>query len=296
MSLLRKIGLGTVQWGMDYGIANRAGRPADTEVSRILARAQAVGIDLLDTAAAYGEAETVIGRLPQAKDFTIVTKTLPWRGETGPERLAAVAAGIDASLQRLQRETVQGLLVHHADELLSPHGDALWSLLEDAKAAGKADRIGVSVYEPAQLACLLDRFGIEMVQLPFNLYDQRFLRSGMLAKLKAANIEVHVRSAFLQGVLLMQPSELPAYLSPLCEHHTRCAGLIGGANITPLQAALGFCLQDDETGRVIVGCETLAQFDGIIEAGRAPFLAFDTAAFAVDDEALIDPRRWPTLH
>jgi aryl-alcohol dehydrogenase-like predicted oxidoreductase len=296
MSLLRKIGLGTVQWGMDYGIANRAGRPADTEVSRILARAQAVGIDLLDTAAAYGEAETVIGRLPQAKDFTIVTKTLPWRGEAGPERLAAVVAGIEASLQRLQRETVQGLLVHHADELLSPHGDALWSLLEDTKAAGKADRIGVSVYESAQLARLLDRFGIEMVQLPFNLYDQRFLRSGMLAKLKAANIEVHVRSAFLQGVLLMQPSELPTHLAPLREHHARCAELLQSAGVTPLHAALGFCLQDDETGRVIVGCETLAQFDGIIEAGRAPFLAFDTAAFAVDDEALIDPRRWPTLH
>jgi aryl-alcohol dehydrogenase-like predicted oxidoreductase len=296
MSLLRKIGLGTVQWGMEYGIANRAGRPADTEVGRILARAQAAGIGLLDTAAAYGEAETVIGRLPQAQDFAVVTKTLPWCGETGPERLAAVAAGVDASLARLHRDKVQVLLVHHADDLLSPHGEALWSLLEDTKAAGKAVRIGVSVYEPVQLARLLDRFGIEAVQLPFNLYDQRFLRGGMLAKLKAANIEVHVRSGFLQGVLLMQPGHLPAHLAPLREHHARCTDRLKSANATPLQAALGFCLHNDDVSRVIVGCETLAQLDGILEVGSAPSPAFDTAAFAVDDEALIDPRRWPTVH
>jgi aryl-alcohol dehydrogenase-like predicted oxidoreductase len=296
MTPLRKIGLGTVQWGMEYGIANRVGRPADAEVGRILVRAQAAGIGLLDTAAAYGEAEAVIGRLPQAQDFAIVTKTLPWRGDTGPVRLAEVAAGVHASLARLHRAKVQVLLVHHADELLSPHGEALWSLLEDAKAAGKAVRIGVSVYEPIQLAHLIERFAIEAVQLPFNLYDQRFLRGGMLAKLKGANIEVHARSSFLQGVLLMHPGNLPAHLAPLREHHARCTGRLESANATPLQAALAFCLHNDDVSRVIVGCETLAQLDGILEAGSAPSPAFDTAAFAVDDEALIDPRRWPTVH
>jgi aryl-alcohol dehydrogenase-like predicted oxidoreductase len=296
MSLLGKIGLGTVQWGMDYGIANRAGRPSDAEVGRILDRARTAGISLLDTAAAYGEAETVIGRLPQTRDFGIVTKTLPWRGETGPERLAAVAAGIDASLARLRRGSVQVLLVHHAEELLSPHGGALWELLEDARATGKAGRIGVSVYDPAQLARLLDGFGVEAVQLPLNLYDQRFLRTGMLTKLRTANVEVHVRSSFLQGVLLMQPDNLPAHLSSLREHHIRCAGLLGAAGVTPLQAALGFCLSNGDVAHVIVGCETQAQLDGILDAGAAVSPAFDTTAFAIDDEALVDPRRWPTVH
>ncbi len=289
-----RIGLGSVQWGLDYGIANSQGRPSATVVAAMLVRARAAGVALIDTAAAYGAAEEVIGGLGEAADFALVTKTLPWNPAAATVgRIEDVLTGFRESLARLCRERVHGLLVHHADELLAGHGTALWQSLAALRAAGRVGRLGVSVYDPVQLARLLDGYDIDLVQLPLNLYDQRFVRSGLLAVLKARGIEVHVRSALLQGALILDPAALPSHLSSVRELQARWHAAAAARGVSPLAAAIGFCLDQPEVDHVILGCEPSAQLEGLLAAGDSGRGIPELATCAVADEVVIDPRRWP---
>lgn len=291
-----RLGLGTVQWGLDYGVANQSGRPSDEVVKGILARAKQAGANLLDTAAAYGEAEDVIGRLREADAFPVVTKTLPFdqKSSGDSDRVERVVKGVRHSLSRLRRESVDGLLVHHCDELFGAHGQMLWERLSELKMEGCVQRLGVSVYSPDQLTRLLDLFPLDLVQLPFNVFDQRFLTAGLFDRLKRTGVEVHIRSAFLQGVLLMPEGQLPSFLAglaPIHEHWRRETVALG---MSIVGGALGFCLQHPAVSRVIVGCDTIEQAETLFDAVSESYVELpDFERFHISDTKLIDPRKWP---
>lgn len=297
MKMCGKVGLGTVQWGMPYGIANQDGRPDVSGVRAMLDHAHAGGCDLLDTAYAYGDAERMIGEQGTAAEpFRIVTKTFPLKGQPVTDRtVAAICAAFETSLGRLQRDGIYGLLVHHADDLLAENGGMLWQSLERFKETGRVTKLGVSVYHPEQLKFVLARFPIELVQLPFNIYDQRFARSGLLTLLKQKGVEVHVRSAFLQGLLLLPAEKLTGYFSPFRPQQERVHLRIQQLGLTPYEACMNFCLSQNEVDRVIVGCETPEQVRMLVnvcdELGAS--LGTEMQQFRVDDEALINPSRWP---
>lgn len=291
-----RIGLGTVQWGLDYGVANNSGSPSGDVVKDILRDAWQVGANLLDTAAAYGEAEEVIGGLRQADAFEVVTKTLPFdpEAEGGRARIELVLEGFERSLSRLQRDRVYGLLVHHCDELLAAHGPELWSRLARLKDEGRVGRVGVSVYAPEQLERLLASFPVDMVQLPFNIFDQRFLRTGLFDRLHRAGVEVHVRSAFLQGVALIPEGELPPFLSELAPIHADWRRETAATGMSFVSGALGFCLQHPAVSRVIVGCDTVEQAGMLFKAAVEGYLELsDIERFDICDPKLVDPREWP---
>lgn len=294
-SLLRKLALGTVQWGMSYGIANRTGQTSIDEVENIVELAVQKGIGLLDSAAAYGEAEQVLGSLSSVNQFKIVTKTQPITTPViSSYQVKLVAEMFMRSLQRLHRTSVFGLLVHSADNLLVKNGEYLWKLLTDFREKGLVDKIGVSVYHPEQAERILDQFPIELIQLPMNIYDQRFLRTGMLSKLKAEGVEVHVRSAFLQGLLLMSADQLPDYFYDLKEHHRRLCCYLEDMGISRLRAALCYTLGQQEVDYVVVGAESRKQLEEILIG--ADCFDFDHGSldmFEVEDLSLLDPSRWP---
>lgn len=295
MNRTPKLGLGTVQWGMDYGIANRAGRTTTVEAGNLIQAAMRHGVTLLDTARAYGEAEKVLGEHGVVSmGLRVVTKTLPVGSGTVNERDAAlVAAAFLDSLRWLKCTRVYGLLIHHADNLLAAGGDRLWEILQDFKAQKRVGKIGVSVYRPDQLGTILDRYLIDLVQLPFNLYDQRFVQTGLLGRLKEAGVEIHARGAFLQGLLLFPPAHLPEQFSAIRDHHARLHHRISEAGLTPLAACLGFCLDQADIDRVIVGCETVRQFDeilGVAEQDGARLPAPES--YSLSDTSIIDPSTW----
>lgn len=287
---LGKLALGSVQFGTRYGIANLVGQPSADTLRSILGVAAAAGISVFDTAHAYGDAERVLGELLNGEDrFRIVTKTAPLRGAGDVE---AVHAGFAESLGRLQRQQVYGLLVHHADDLLAAGGKALWAWMEELQAQGAIGRIGVSVYTPEQLTRVRERFPIQIVQLPYNIYDQRFARSGCLDALAEEGIEVHSRSAFLQGLLLMTPAMMPERFASIRAHQERLHACLADRGLTPIAGALTFALQDPRIGHAVVGCETMPQLQEIVDAAQRDISPLDCAAFALTDEALIDPSRW----
>ncbi len=284
-----KLALGTVQFGLAYGIANTAGQVAETEAARILARGHDAGIDTLDTAAAYGGAEQVLGRIGTA-GWRIVTKipALP-AGTEAPRTW--IRELISRSLANLRTDMVDAVLLHRAQDLAGPDGAALWAGLRDVRDAGLCARIGVSVYGPDELSALPETVTPDLVQAPFNVFDRRLETSGWTDRLMTQGTAIHIRSAFLQGLLLISTSARPAQFRPFNSAFARWDHFLAETGQSPLEAALGLALSRPWAERVVVGVDSGAQLDDILAAAeRAGKLA--PAALAVTDPQLIDPSAW----
>jgi aryl-alcohol dehydrogenase-like predicted oxidoreductase len=289
-----ELGLGTVQFGLDYGVSNHEGRPSEEEVRKILALAGERKLLVLDTAAAYGDSETVLGRcLPRNVSFRVVTKTRPLReclNTVGAK--AWVRKGLVRSLDRLRLESVDALLVHHAGDLLGPYGDDVYAELMDAKRFGWVRRIGVSAYSGADIDAVLHRYDIDLIQIPLNVFDQRLLSGGQLARLKQRAVEVHVRSIFLQGLLLIDPTATPAYFEPIRQKLLDWHHALKARNMTPVEGAFAFARSLD-ADVVLVGVVNALQLAANCEDFRlAQGIGLDFAGFALDDDALVNPSRW----
>ena len=289
---VERLVLGTVQFGLDYGISNVGGAVPRGEVSDILTLAHQSGIRMLDTAAAYGDSESVLGTLDDiAATFEIISKTVPIRtGQIDDAELAIIEQGIRRSLNRLRRDRVAALLVHDARDILGRGGERLWALLERHKAAGHASRIGVSVYDAEEIEAVLSRFPVELIQLPLSVFDQRLIEDGTLGRLAARGIAVHARSLFLQGLLLMPSEDVPEALQVALPLLMRWRDLCAEAKVARLEAALGFALSQPIEG-LVVGVHSRAHLAECLAALKQP-LALPWASLACRDLAVIDPRQW----
>lgn len=291
-----KLALGTVQFGLRYGVANTSGQPAETEVAEILRHAAATGVEVIDTACLYGDSEAVLGRcLPTGHGFRIVTKTQKFAGIDGASAAALLKASFAGSCARLRLPRLYGLLAHDANDLLGTAGDAIWRAMKELQEEQRVIRIGASVYNGGQIDALLQRYPIDLVQLPLSVLDQRLIQSGHLDRLAERNIEVHVRSAFLQGALLMSPDRLPPHLAGLRPCLERISARAASLEISPLQAALRFVSGLKQVAAVVCGVDSLAQFDQLAAALEHPEVALsidDAAACACNDIQLLDPSQW----
>jgi aryl-alcohol dehydrogenase-like predicted oxidoreductase len=289
-----RLGLGTVQFGMDYGVANTEGQVGEQQVAEILAYAAKAGLGVLDTAAAYGDSETVLGRyIADSSSFRIVTKTLPLRLPViKADDVLKVERVFDASLQRLHQSRVDALLVHHAEDLLVPGGEALYAQLIGWQRSGRIQRIGVSIYDRAQIDQLLERYRFDLVQLPINVFDQRLVHDGTLEMLQQRGIEIHARSVFMQGLLLMETAHFPTYFNQLVLHHERYRNALKTAGVSPLAAALGFVANRPEVDVTLIGVNSVRHLIECIAAFDQRANP-DLSSFAIDKPALVDPRCWP---
>jgi aryl-alcohol dehydrogenase-like predicted oxidoreductase len=251
--------------------------------------ASAAGMRFLDTARSYGESEAVLGALDVTPRFSIVTKIAALNG-AGPD---ALVRSLEASLAALRIRHVAALMMHAAGDLLGPQGDANWHALEVLRGNGSCARIGVSVYRPEEARTILDRYPLSVLQLPANIFDQRFARAGILDMCHERGIEVHVRSAFLQGFLLADPKVLPHSLrayQPLLERVIACARDRG---VSRAALALAPLLADERLSAVVIGVDSVSQLEQLLEAARLQIGALNTLEhLATNDEKLLDPRNW----
>jgi aryl-alcohol dehydrogenase-like predicted oxidoreductase len=290
-----KLGLGTVQFGLNYGITNRQGKVAKAEAARIVGDAVAAGIRVFDTAAVYGDSETVLGEILAHAESRIVTKLPSVPDEkidsTVVDRLRR---GFEQSMARLKRREVHGLLLHRPDDLTKPGGERLARLLEDLQSAGMCRKIGVSAYDGAQIAAAQNAMRVELAQAPLNLLDQRVLQDGTLARLKAKGCEIHVRSAFLQGLLLGSSTPAPDYFQPYAAVLDRVRTAAAAAKMGVLELALGFLLEQPDVDHVIFGVTRADELSAILAAARRPRqLPAGLERLACDEPGLINPSLWP---
>ncbi|MBU2538882.1 MAG: aldo/keto reductase [Proteobacteria bacterium] len=287
-----KLALGTVQFGLDYGIANQTGQVTRPEAKKMLQLAAANGIDTLDTAIAYGESETCLGEVG-VQDFKVVTKLPPVPVDC-TDISDWVQEQVLASLDRLGAGAVYGLLLHRSDQLLGGIGKKLYRALQALKDKGVVQKVGISIYSPHELETIPKHVRLDLVQAPFNLIDRRLYTTGWLSRLKNDGVEVHSRSVFLQGLLLMSKVAMPPKFAPWSELWERWFKWLSVYDVSPVQACLAFPLGFPEIDRVVVGADNINQLEQIIGfAGSRP--AVELPDLHCDAEDLVNPSRWSRL-
>jgi aryl-alcohol dehydrogenase-like predicted oxidoreductase len=286
------LALGTVQFGLHYGIANQAGQVTRSEVKAMLQLALANGIDTLDTAITYGDSEKCLGDVG-TQGFNLVTK-LPALPDDCADVSDWIQQQVSASLSRLGVTAVYGLLLHRSEQLLGPNGAELYRVLQALKDNGQAQKVGVSIYSPCELAALTPQFRFDLVQAPFNLVDRRLYSTGWLQRLKDDNVEVHTRSTFLQGLLLMMQADIPAKFSPWGGLWQKWHRWLEDQDASAVQACLAFPLSFLEIDRVVVGADSVWQLAQIVSAANSQRIS-DLPDLQCKDEKLINPAKWPTL-
>lgn len=280
-----------MQWGLPYGLANQLGITPSETVTAILADAQRHGIAVLDTAALYGDAEAVLGA-NSLQMFRVITKTPKFATSAiADEQASQLIQVFHRSLQRLSCQKTYGLLVHHADDLLVPGGEKLVAALTGLKERGYVEKIGVSVYAGEQVDAVLRIFKPDIVQLPLSVLDQRMLLNGQLERLKKEGVEIHTRSAFLQGLLLIPLGQVSPYFDPIRPLLARWHAAAREQGMTQVQAALSFVRDIPYVDTVLVGVENMAQFQSCLD----DFLidaSFDASNLACNDPMFVNPVLW----
>lgn len=280
-----QLALGSVQFGLPYGIAGRDSPVEEPEIEAILASAAERGVRHIDTAPGYGDIEARLARLAGAADFEFISKipAIP-AGFSASEASDFVKQSAACSMERLGHR-LRTLLFHRGADLLETFGEQVWRAMEDlGRATGI--RPGVSCYSPAELAAIRMRFPVGVAQIPGNAFDQRLRGAAGIE-----GVELHIRSAFLQGLLLMPPERasrrLPAAAAAIQAWDSWCAG----RGVSRMVASLGVVKSLPNARLCVVGVDSLAQFEQIADAWNcAPRI--DGGALAVDDPEVIDPRRW----
>jgi aryl-alcohol dehydrogenase-like predicted oxidoreductase len=284
-----RLALGTAQFGSAYGIGNRHGPVSDNEAADIVRYARDRGMDTLDTAVAYGDSESRLGEIG-VETWRIVSK-LPAVPDDCRDVTGWARATARESLQRLRVKRLDGLLLHRPRQLLEQRGEHIYLALQQLRREGLTRGIGISIYDPAELDELPGGYQFDLVQAPFNVIDRRLADSGWLARLYRRGVEIHVRSVFLQGVLLLGTEERPAWFARWDALWTAWDQWLGETDVRALQACLGFVLSFPEISRVIVGVDRLEHIESIMGAVETP-VPQPPCEVQSNDADLINPSRW----
>jgi len=289
--------LGTAQLGMDYGIANKTGKPDMQMAHDILRTAWEGGIRQFDTAQAYGESEKILGKvlsdlgiLNQAK---LITKLAP---DINHSNNQDIADALMKSLENLKIERLYGLMLHH-EEFLDLFEGGLSDILADFIDQGLVDNIGMSLYSPAKAKVALEYDLISILQVPANICDHRFYETGIFHLAEKKGIHMYIRSIFLQGLLLMGKNEIPEKMKYSASIVEILESLCKEFNISRQVLTLGYIKQKYPQAFVIIGAETKEQLADNIAVWNSDQALSITgkvdAIFADMDEKIINPTLWP---
>ncbi len=285
-----KLALGTVQFGLKYGVANKSGKLKINEVKKIINLAYENNINTLDTASSYGNAEDILGNIG-VDNFNISTKIYPGLDLKNDKQV--LLKNINQSLRKLDVTKINTIYFHRTSDLSDYNGKLMYETLVNLKQKKIIKNIGISIYSPNELDLILDKYNIDIVQAPYNLVDRRIENSGWLKELKSRNILIHARSIFLQGILLMKYDDLPIYFkqwNQLWKEWNNWLQL--NPTISPLDVALGFVYHNNFIDKVVVGVDSCDQLQEIINSARKTS-NLDFPNINSEDENLVSPYNWP---
>lgn len=258
--------LGTAQLGMKYGINNKVGKLNEEVVFDILDTAIAKDIKVFDTASIYGEAEKIIGKYlsknANCKDIKIISKQCDVVDKMNTDTIEmTIRRELERSLSHLQRQYLDGYLLHSYREV-----DNLETLniLQRLKNEGLIRNIGVSVYEVDEAEKAIEEGQIDYLQMPCSIFDQRGLKTGIFKKAKENGITVFTRSAFLQGLLMMNKDEVPYYLKGIIPYLVKLEELLMKYGLSRRHAIIKFVLANPLIDYMVFGVEAKGQLEEIL--------------------------------
>lgn len=275
---MSKLVLGTVQFGLQYGV-NSAGRPSKEAVKSILTEAAKGGITTLDTSSAYGNSEEILGECTTpGQGFKIVSK-YP-KGET------PVGEMFNASLKRLKVNQLYGYLLHHFE--VYKNNPKVWDDFVALKESGKVQKIGFSLYTPKELQFILDnKSPFDLIQVPFNIFDKKFLP--LMKELHEQGVEIHVRSTFLQGLFFKDRSALPEILQPMKKYLLQLDEFSKQSGLSISEIALNYNLQKPYIDGVLIGVDNVEQLQINLNSVKDTPIEID---IDVKEKDLLNPVNW----
>ncbi len=289
-----KIVIGTAQFGLDYGLPLSNKEISSTRINKILDYFLSEGGSFIDTAFAYGSAQKKIGLYKYKQKLNIVTKlSCPKSDYINNQTISKMQLHFENSLKSLKKENVYGILLHDCDDLLKKNGQMLFDYLLNLKKKGFTQKIGVSVYTKDQIDHVLKLYDFDIIQIPINIYDQRLVKGRFLEYMKSKNIEIHARSIFLQGLLLIPIEEWPPYFKGLVKHHTKISNYLMNKNISILQACINFVFSIKEIDKIIVGINSLSQLREILAVLKQEPCKINFNQFSINQEKFTNPNLWP---
>ena len=273
-----KLVLGTVQFGLQYGV-NSAGRPSQEAVKAILDEASKGGITTLDTSSAYGNSEGVLGdSIATPGQFNIVSKY--------PKGEIPVGEMFCGSLKRLKVDKLYGYLIHHFE--VYKNDPKVWDEFVALKESGKVQKIGFSLYTPEELEFVLKNgspFGI--IQVPFNIFDKKFLP--YMKELHEKGVEIHVRSTFLQGLFFKDRNALPEKLQPMKKYLLQLDEFSKKSGLSISEIALNYNLQNPYIDGVLIGVDNVEQLQMNLNSVKDTPINIE---IEVKEQELLNPVNW----
>ncbi len=306
---VNRIVLGTTKFGMPYGCSDGQQVPEDV-TKKIFQASQSLGIDLYDTAPSYGMSEQLIGYYLQSKqagvfsnedkaNSKVVTKVAKVESDSiNVKDIQNVQSVFDHSLKVMQCESCYGLLVHDVKDLFKENSTLLIDWMQELKVSKRVKKIGVSVYTPQEAEELLRFFDFDLIQLPCNLFDQRFILSGTLDVLAKKGVEIHARSLFLKGVIL-KPENQVDLPSDLVTHNKLFHESLSREGVSAYDVCVAFANQQVLIDRWVIGVSSEKQLNQLFnqpceDANKSGISKsmFDFSRWAFTDAVLLDPRLW----
>jgi aryl-alcohol dehydrogenase-like predicted oxidoreductase len=286
-----KLALGTAQFGLAYGIASPQPQIAYTESKAIVDYASGQGMTLLDTAMGYGESEARLGEIG-VHGWKIISK-LP-EVPAGENASLWITNAVKTSLEKLKIDSLYGLLLHRPAQLLGDKGAEIHAALQTLKADGLVEKTGVSIYQPCELEGVFSIGHVDMVQSPLSVLDRRLITSGWLDRLADRGVEVHARSVFLQGLLLMSADQRPRKFDRWSVLWGRYQEWVTATGLSPLEACIAYVSAIPQIQQLVVGVNGLNHIKEILQAqtNSAPEWSSN---LATDDEELLNPLAWLEL-
>lgn len=286
--------LGTVQFGLDYGVTNERGCVPPEEVESILRFAYGHGVTRLDTAQNYGDAEQVLGQVMDPEWSFEVSSKLPGCGHHPLEdqSLGQWDFLLQRSLEQMRLERIDCLMVHSAKDLLRPDRDLLLQWLHRVKEQGLIQRIGASLYHGVPVE-RLPLESLDIVQLPISVYDRRFIDDGTVELLKGSDVAIQARSLFLQGLVLAAPEDWPDWVDAGdLDQHRQFWLALQDVGLSPLEFAYQYVRRLPSLDSLVVGVTCLAELESIVRVHDAGPALDQSLAPPCFSDPLLDPRTW----
>ena len=289
--------IGTAQFGLNYGVTNKKGIVSIEEVQKIIDKAYNSGVIYLDTAQAYGQSEEILGKtIRGTQKFKIISKiSLPESIQNESKLKKILDTKFSKSLKNLRKKDIHALLIHQAKDLKSNYGNDFLMWLKNLKTNGLVKRIGISIYDFEDISHF-DLSNFDIVQLPISIFDQRFLKENYLENILNSGCKIHIRSIFLQGLILAKNSVLPKFLSKGFKyHHKKFCETATFNKLSQLDLACSFIKNLKNIESTLIGVENLEQFSEILNIWKKNDLNFINKKlfnFNWDKIQDIDPRYW----
>ena len=273
-----KLILGTVQFGLQYGV-NSAGRPSREDVKGILNKAAKGGITTLDTSSAYGNSEEILGEcITPEEHFKTVSKY--------PKGTTPVWEMFNSSLRRLKFNKLYGYLLHHFE--VYKNNPKIWDEFVALKETGKVQKIGFSLYTPEELQFILDnKSPFDLIQVPFNIFDKKFLP--LIKEVHEKGVEIHVRSTFLQGLFFKDRDALPEKLKPLKKYLLQLDEFSKRSGLSISEIALNYNLQNPYIDGVLIGVDNVEQLKTNLASVKDTPVDIE---IEVKEQELLNPVNW----